>query len=271
MRRFTRPSYANALAVLIRKVSVVVVLLAGCRHPAPPAPLPDVTVGTMEGDKGIATFDFDKRGSFQIDYAARPTRSCVTGVHIHATQAATGCTLTVGHFEVPSAKPQRIEVPLGIECVDGDRRSSSGGNVVLTCAFTEDASSVRVEGSAPTLTTRSAPPIVLAPLVSPADRTVLVKPITFAKKSAVLTPDMGALVVQKAKVLETNTSFDYGLTGSSEEIGKMAEDRELAEKRVEAVARLFEGRAIEKSRMTRGYDGGSRKLGNGVFFEVRLP
>lgn len=271
--RFTRHRTLTMVAMVRRAVSLGLLALTCCRRPAPappPTPLPEATAGDMDADagfsKGAWNIDFDTRGSFQIDVAARTARACIVGIHVRGTRASEGCTLGISTIDLAKAEGQ-----LQIRCVGKDSQSQAASNVKLVCTFTNEATNVTLQASDSLVQVKEIRHAPLGPLITPADRAVLEKPITFAKMSAALTDEMNALVVQKAKILETNATFLCWVTGTAEDFPKEMPNIELSEKRSEAVMRILAGRIIDKKRFNRFSVGSSTHRGSGVFFEIRDP
>lgn len=232
----------------------------------------------MGNDAGISigavTASFDTRASFSIEYGAQPSGACLVGVHVRATSVAPTCQVVIGAFDLAGTGAASARLPLEIACADGDTRSGQTDYVTLACDFKSQPPTVHVEARSSALHLSETVHVALPPLppvVSVADRAVLEKPVTFAKKSAALSEPMDALVVQKAKILASHPMVTLWLTGTADELNAFEGNLVLSEKRSAAVMHILERWIPDKKRLNRFSTGDAQKRGAGVFFEVKLP
>jgi len=261
--------------MVLRVVVGVLVLCSACRSKPPPASLPEATFGTFGNDagasKGLLSASFDT-ASFSVDYAVASSRACLVFARVRGTTAAPGCSPVIGTAEMRSDAGAGMGawITLRVDCVDGNKQSSTSGVVYFTCDFKSDPTVFHVSASNARLRIEETTHPALAPLVSAAERAELERPVTFPKRSADLTEEMGRLVVKKADLLLAHPDFTYWVVGTADDFPNSSDNRDLSEKRAKAVMAIFDGRIADKKRVSFGFTGNFDKRGAGVFFDLKL-
>ena len=258
-----------------RRAAALSLVLLGCRKPAPAAvhtAPPPVSAGLLAGTAAPPSENVGKTMltsgalSLAVEATAQTLPSCLTGLRV-TTVSPADCDVTIAPFTIGPAGVDSIAISLHFVC--GGRKSDVQTSLGVVCDAKHEPIVAPMAGVM--VVTREKATKPLLPPLTPGDRATLEQPITFAKKSAALTPAMDVLVVAKSKILETQPGFAYWLTGTADEFPSVSANRVLSEQRSAAVMQILEGRIADKKRLNRFSVGNQLNRGAGVFFEIRVP